>query len=284
MKRIRRTLLFIPGDNPGMIQNAGIFGADSVVFDLEDAVSISEKDSARILVRNALKEVNFYNTETIVRINSIDSIYGREDIQSIIKSNPMGFMIPKASVENIIEVSKLIGNQDINIFPIIESAYGLVNISNIINSSDKICAILFGAEDFTADMGIERTKEGNEIFYARNRIATACKAFGIDAIDTPYIDISDEEGLFMDTGVGKSFGMTGKAAINPRQIDIINEVFMPSNEEIEEALKIIEISDKAIKKGKGVLTIDGKMIDAPIIARAENILKIAKLANLEVIF
>lgn len=268
-------MLFIPGDNPGMIQNAGVFGADSIVFDLEDAVSITEKDSARILVKNALKEINYYNSETIVRINSIDSKYGKEDIQSIIKSNPMGLMIPKASVENIKKISNLIESQDINIIPIIEGAKSLENITNIINVSNKICAVLFGAEDFTADMGIKRTKKGNEIFYARNRIATVCKAYDIDAIDTPYTDINDEEGLKIDTRIGKSVGMTGKAAINPRQIDTINEVYAPTNTEIEDAIRIIEISSKAI--GKGVLSIDGKMIDAPIIARAKNILKIAEL-------
>lgn len=263
-----------------MIQNAGVFGADSIIFDLEDAVSLSEKDSARTLVRNALKKVNFYNTETIVRINSLESEYGIEDVKEIIKSKPMGIMVPKATAENIKEVSKLTGDNEINIIPIIESAYSLEYITNIIKASDKISGILFGAEDFTADMGIERTKEGKEIFYARNKIAAVCKAFGIDAIDTPYTDINDEEGLIIDTKTGKSVGMTGKAAINPRQIDTINEVYTPTRTEIEEARRIVEISSKAIEGGKGVLSIDGKMIDAPIIARAENILKIAKQADL----
>jgi len=280
LNKLRRTMLFIPGDNPGMIQNADVFGADSVIIDLEDAVGATEKDSSRLLVRNALANLDLGNVETVVRINGMDTEEGALDIKALLLARPDGIMVPKATVEYMETVHEMIKDTEITLFPIIEGAYSLETVTDIIKSSDRIKGLLFGAEDFTADMGIKRTKEGSEIFYARNRIAAACKAFGLDAIDTPFTDTNDEKGLERDTLVGKSLGMTGKAAINPRQIESINSVYSPSGEEIDEATRIINAAQKAAREGKGVISLDGKMIDAPIISRAEKVVEIARQAQL----
>lgn len=288
MARLRRTMLFIPGNNPNMIQNAGILGADSIILDLEDSVSIEEKDAARDLVYNALKYVDFYDCEIVVRINSPSSLFGMEDIQVITKAKPHALMIPMATSEDMEEVCKLVGEIErkegilentIKLIPIAETAYSIENISDIISASNRTIAVLLGAEDLTADLEVTRTKEGQEIFYARSRIAHICKTYKIDAIDTPFADVNDLEGLRKDTIRGKSLGMTAKAAINPRQIDVINEVFTPTMEEIEYAQNVIKAMEEAKREGKGVFSYQGKMVDAPIIHRAETILKKAKAAG-----
>ena len=280
MNKLRRTMLFIPGDNPGMIQNADVFGADSVIIDLEDAVGVNEKDSSRLLVGNALKTLDLSAVETVVRINGMDTTEGSKDIKVLLEAKPDGIMVPKATAEYIKTVHEMTKNSGIKLFPIIEGAYSLETVTDIIKASDRIEGVLFGAEDFTADMGIKRTKSGEEIFYARNRIAAVCKAMGVDAIDTPFTDTNDEEGLAKDTLTGKSLGMTGKAAINPRQIKKINEVYSPTCDEINESFRIIEAADRAAAEGKGVISLDGKMIDAPIISRAEKVIEIARQAEL----
>jgi citrate lyase subunit beta / citryl-CoA lyase len=288
MKRLRRTMLFIPGNNPGMLQNAGIMGADAVILDLEDAVSIAEKDSARILVREAIKNIDYNGVEVVVRINPLDNEFGPSDVEVIARVKPHALLVPKADEIEIAEIHKLLERIEeeegfekgsIAVIPLIETAYGLENVYNVIRSSDRVSAVLLGAEDLTADLGIKRSKEGEEIFYARNKVATACKAMKIDAIDTPYTDINDFEGLEKDTIRAKSLGMSGKAVINPRQIDTIHHVFAPSEEEIKHGLRIIEAMEEAKREGKGVFSLDGKMVDAPIINRALNTLEMARLVG-----
>jgi citrate lyase subunit beta/citryl-CoA lyase len=289
MDRLRRTMLFIPGNNPGMLQNAGILGADSIILCLEDAVSLGEKDAARILVRNAIKNVNFYNSEVVVRINPLSTDFGSEDVREIAEVLPHALMVPKATEEDIILVDEMLSKVEeekgfekgsIKIFPLIETAYGLENVYGITKASKRNTGVLLGAEDLTADLGIKRTKEGEEIFYARSKVAAACKALRVDAIDTPFTDLDDMESFIKDINKAKSLGMTGKAAINPRQIDTIHEVFAPTEDEIRYARRVMEATDTAKREGKGVFSLDGKMVDAPIIARAETILKKAKLAGL----
>ncbi len=289
MKKLRRTMLFMPGNNPGMIQNAGILGADSIILDLEDAVSITEKDAARILVKNAIKNVNFYETELTVRINPLSTAFGFEDLDTIARVRPDAIMVPKATVEDIKTVCKKLEEieneegfekESIKIFPLIESAFGLENIYDILRASPRIVGMLLGAEDLTADLEIKRSREGEEIFYARNRAVVACRACKVDAIDTPFSDMEDMEGFIKDIQKAKSLGMTGKAAINPRQIDTIHHVFAPSESEIIYAQRVMMAQEEAKREGKGVFSLDGKMVDAPIIARAQNILNKAKLAGL----
>ncbi|MCC5908881.1 MAG: HpcH/HpaI aldolase/citrate lyase family protein [Clostridiaceae bacterium] len=289
MERLRRTMLFMPGNNPSMLQNAGILGADSIILDLEDAVSITEKDAARILVRNAIKNVEFYGTEVVVRINPLSSSFGLKDVEEIAKAKPDAIMVPKATEEDIQIVDEMLSSIEtqegfphgsIKIFPLIETAYGLENIDSIIRTSSRAIGVLLGAEDLTADLGIKRTREGEEIFYARSKVASTCRACKVDAIDTPFADMNDCRGFNKDIHKAKSLGLTGKAAINPRQVDTIHEVFAPAEEEIKYALRVIKAMEEAQREGKGVFSLDGKMVDAPIIARAQNVVKKAKLAGL----
>nr|WP_295972643.1 aldolase/citrate lyase family protein [uncultured Bacillus sp.] len=289
MERLRRTMLFMPGNNPGMLQNAPILGADSVILDLEDAVSLTEKDSARILVGQAIKEIDFSKVELVIRINPLDTEFGSKDIDMIARVKPDTLMIPKATEEQLQHIDEMLSKIEteedfligsIKLIPIIETAYGLENVYSIINSSKRVVAVLLGAEDLTSDMGIKRTKEGKEIFYARNRVATACRAARVDAIDTPFTDTNDDQGLAVDTSNGKSLGFTGKASINPRQIDIIHSVFQPSDAEIRYGLRVLAARDEAADKGLGVFSLDGKMVDAPIINRAITTVELAKLLDL----
>lgn len=289
MKKLRRTMLFMPGNNPGMLQNAGILGADSIILDLEDAVSLTEKDSARILVREAIKNVDYSDVEVVVRVNPLTTEYAREDIDVIARVKPDALMIPKATEEELMEINSMLDKieeeeglekESIKLIPLVESAYGVENVYNIIKASKRIVGILLGGEDLTSDLGIKRTKEGEEIFYARNKVAVACKAMKVDAIDTPFTDTNDFEGLEKDTRKAKSLGMTGKASINPRQIDTIHSVYAPTKEEIRHAERVLEAMEEAKREGKGVFSLDGKMVDAPIINRAKTTIDLAKVLGL----
>lgn len=279
-------MLFMPGNNSGMLQNAGILGADSIILDLEDAVSLTEKDSARILVKEAIKNVDYKNVEVVVRINPFTTEYAQEDIEVIARVKPDALMIPKATEEELeaideiltnIETQEGFANGSIKLIPIVETAYGVENVYNIIKSCNRIVAILLGGEDLTSDLGIKRTKDGKEIFYARNRVAIACKAMKIDSIDTPFTDTNDFEGLVKDTFNAKSLGLTGKSAINPRQIDTIHSVYSPTEGEIKYAKRVLDAMVTAEEDGKGVFSLDGKMVDAPVINRAKNTVELATL-------
>lgn len=289
MKKLRRTMLFMPGNNPGMLLNAPILGADSVILDLEDAVSIAEKDSARILVREAITNLDYSNVELVVRVNPMDNEFGPIDLDVIGRVKPDALLIPKADEEEIrlvdsklTEIEKEEGFEEnsIKLIPLIETAFGLENVYNVIKASKRVTAILLGGEDLTADMGIKRTKEGEEVFYARNRVATACRAARIDSIDTPFTDTNDPEGLAKDTAKAKSIGMTGKAAINPRQIDVIHSVYAPTEAEIKHSLRVLDAMEEALKEGKGVFALDGKMVDAPVLNRAKNTVELARILQL----
>jgi len=289
MKKLRRTMLFMPGNNPGMLQNAGILGSDSIILDLEDAVSLTEKDSARILVREAIKNVDYSNVEVVVRINPLSTEYANEDIDVIARVKPDALMVPKATEEELEEIDRRLTKienkegfeaKSIKLIPIVESAYGVENVYTIIKASDRVVGVLLGGEDYTSDMGIKRTKIGEEIFYARNRVAIACRAMRVDAIDTPFTDTNDSEGLLVDTTKAKSLGMTGKASINPRQIDRIHSVFAPTAAEIRHAERVLEAMEEAEKEGKGVFSLDGKMVDAPVINRAKTTVELAKVLGL----
>lgn len=277
MKRLRRSMLFMPGNNPGMLQDAAILGADSIILDLEDAVSLTEKDSARILVREAIKTLDYSQVEVVVRVNPLDTEFGPHDVDVIARVKPDTLLIPKANEEEIKLVDKMLDQIEteegylagsIKLIALIETALGLENVYNIIQASKRMVGVLLGGEDLTSDLGIERTKEGEEIFYARNKVATACRALKVDSIDTPFTDTNDYEGLGKDTAKAKSLGLTGKSAINPRQIEIIHSVFAPTEAELKHALRVLDAMEEAEKEGKGVCSLDGKMIDAPVINRA----------------
>ncbi len=275
MKGLRRTFQFIPSSNPGMLQTADILGADSIIFDLEDAVAITEKDSAAALLREALLSFDYKNIETVVRINPPETEFGKKDFESL-KGLPVdGIMVPKATVETM-KLALELG--EINDFrgtyiPLIETAMGVEEVYEIIRLSDRIDGILLGGEDLTSDLGVVRTKEGNEINYARTRVVSACKAGKITAIDTPFTDTDDIEGLRKDTEYAKSIGMNAKSSISPRHIDTIHEVFRPLEKDVRYALRVMEAKDLAAKEGRGVFSLNGKMVDAPIIMRAEEVIR-----------
>lgn len=275
---MRRTMLFMPGNNPGMLQDAAILGADSIILDLEDAVSLSEKDSARILVREAIKAIDYSQVEVVVRMNPLDTEYGPSDVKVIAGVRPDALLIPKANEEGVRELEARLEQIEkeggfppgsIKLIALIETALGLETVYQVIQASKRITGVLLGGEDLTADLGVERTKAGEEIFYARNKIATVCRALKVDAIDTPFTDINDYDGLAKDTAKAKSLGLTGKAAINPRQIETIHSVFAPTEAELNYALQVLAAMKEAEREGKGCCSLNGKMIDAPVINRAK---------------
>jgi citrate lyase subunit beta/citryl-CoA lyase len=286
--RLRRTMLFIPGNNPGMLQNGDVFGADSVILDLEDAVAPQEKDAARLLVAHALKTVEYGSSEKVVRINPLDS-FGAEDIKAIVPCQPDALLVPKVeSVQDMEEVTALVaaaeskGQQPVALIALLETPQGIAQAYQIAQTKGRLVALALGAEDYTAGLGATRTKEGREIFTARTLVINAAAAAGIQSLDTPFTDANDEVGLHQDTLTGKELGFKGKLAINPRQIDVIHSVFNPTLATIEWAQQVIEAIRKAESEGSGVASLHGKMVDAPIVARAESILKLAQFIGMEV--
>ena len=277
---MRRSLLFIPGNNPAMLANADIFGADSVIFDLEDAVSPQEKDNARNLLHFYLEEHKNNPMEVVIRINGLDTIYYTKDLESVVSDSIDTIMLPKARVSYLRELDKILTDiekkknmkKHIGIIPIVELAISLIEVESIA-ACKRVDGILLGAEDFTSDMEVQRTKEGREIEYARSRVAVACKAYSLDAIDTPFTDVNDSEGLKKDILHSLELGMNAKAAIHPNQLDAINKLFMPQEKLITWAKRVIAASEDAKKKGIGVFSLDGKMVDKPVMERATKIMK-----------
>ena len=280
---MRRSLLFIPGNNPAMLSNADVFGSDGVIFDLEDAVNVVEKDNARNLIHYYLEDHPNLDLEVVVRINGLDTEFYQADLDMIVSDNIDAIMLPKARITYLEELDKLLTKYEkerrlkkkIKILPIIELAISVLEVDKIA-SMNRVDRILLGAEDLSSDMEVARTKEGKEIEYARCRVATACKAYQIDAIDTPFTDVNDKEGLTKDCLNAQTLGMNAKAAIHPNQIDTINEVFLPSEKLINWALRVKQASDEASAKGIGVFSLDGKMVDKPVMDRANKILAKAK--------
>lgn len=280
----RRCLLFMPGNNPGMLISADVLGADTVILDLEDSVSVHEKDAARHLVREALSFLPFRHAEVGVRINPLDSPFWLHDLEAIIPTGPDSIIIPKASVESVTTMDREINRirqesgiaKKIAYLPIIETAMGLLDIRDIATCSDRIEALILGAEDLSADLGVKRTKGGKEIEYARFVTVTAARALRLDAIDTPFTDTEDYEGLAADTAFARSVGFSGKLAINPRQVETILEGFSPTQAEISEAMEILQSAEQARTNGLGVFNHRGKMVDLPVIRRAENLIAAAR--------
>lgn len=289
---MRRSMLFMPGNNAGMLLNADFLGADSIILDLEDAVSTAEKDAARILVRNAISTLEYTKSEVIVRINPLDSPFYASDINEIVPTKPSMLMLPKVSSrEDVLAYDELVTKREkecgmeegtIKFIPLIETALGIENAYAIASSHSRVVAVLLGAEDLSADLGCKRTKEGNEIAYSRGRIVCAAKAAKIACYDTPFTDVNDDEGLKKDAALAKSLGFTGKASISPRHVNAINTVFSPTMAEIEYASEVLRTIKKAKAEGLGVVSLKGKMIDAPIVARAEQVLQAARELGVDI--
>jgi len=281
----RRSRLYLPGNNPYLFQGISYYSADGIILDLEDAVPPEEKDTARMLVSYALKNLDFGKSEKMVRINPLD-ICGAEDIEAVIQNKPDILLIPKCeseydvkkTVEQIEKFEKKysINSHYVKIIPIIESAKGVNNAEDIALASDRIAALAFGAEDYTASLGVSKTKSEKELLYAKQVIVNAAKGAGIQASDTVYADIDDIEGLKTSTENSKMLGFDGRGAIHPSQIEIIHSVFNPDKKEIDKAKQIIDAFDNAKKEGLGVIKLNGKMIDMPVVLRAMRILRIAE--------
>ena len=284
-------MLFLPGNNPNMIINAGCLGSDAIIFDLEDAVAPAEKDAARILVRNTLRHTDLSGCEVIVRINSVDTDYWRADLDAILPEKPNVILLPKASTpadvlladSYISELEEKLGFEPMSValMPLIETALGVENSFAIASSTKRVCALFLGAEDLTADLRCKRTKAGREIEYSRTRLVVAARAAGVDVYDTPFTDVNDDEGIVADATLAKSLGFTGKASISPRHVEVINQVFSPTLAEIDYAYEVMDAIALAKKQGKGAISLYGKMIDAPIVARAEQTIAMAEALGLD---
>ena len=288
---MRRSMLFLPGNNPNMLINASCLGADAVIFDLEDAVSPAEKDAARILVRNTMRYMDLAGCEVIVRINSVDTTYWKEDLELILPEKPDLILLPKTSNasdalvadEYMSELEEKLGMEKntVGLMPLIETAAGVENAYAIASCTERVVALFLGAEDLTADLQCKRTKEGREIEYARCRLVVAARAAGKDVYDTPFTDVNDDEGIYTDASLAKALGFTGKASISPRHIDAINSVFSPTEAEVEYAYEVMDAIRLAKEMGKGAIALRGKMIDAPIVARAERTIAMAKALGMD---
>lgn len=277
----------MPGNNPAMLQNSDVFEADAVIYDLEDAVSVTEKDSARKLVAEFLRSQKSLPMEVVVRINGLDTDYYQDDLKAIVSDKMDTIMLPKADYEFLVQLDKLLADietqkgltKKIKVIPIIELAKSVLEIEKIV-TAPRVDGVLLGAEDLSSDMDVIRTKKGDEILYARQRLVMACSAFKIDSIDTPFTDTNDNEGLKTDCEFACSIGFTSKSAIHPNQVGVINKTFVPTKEKIEWALRVETANAEALKKGLGVFSLDGKMVDKPVIERANKILKKAKAYKL----
>lgn len=290
MERLRRTMMFVPGSNPSMIKEAYIYGADSIMFDLEDAVAITEKDSARFLVYNALKTVDYGSTELVVRINGLDTPFGKDDIEAVVRAGVHVIRLPKTErkedileVEAVIEeVERKIGRKigSTKMMAAIESPIGVINAYEIASASKRLIAIALGAEDYVTNMKTKRYANGLELLGARTQIIIAARAAGIYAIDTVYTEVDNEEGFKNEVELIKQLGFDGKSVINPRQIPLVNQVYTPSVDEIKKSMNIIRAAKDAEERGLGVISLNGKMIDKPIVDRAERVLQLASAVGL----
>ncbi|MEX0986932.1 MAG: aldolase/citrate lyase family protein [Bacteroidales bacterium] len=282
-ERFRMSRLYIPGNNPAMMINAGIHEPDGIILDLEDSVAPEKKFEARILVRNVLRNINFYGAERMVRINQLP--LGLEDAAVVVPHFTDLLLIPKCEeVWQIREVEKVIestlesagSEREVYLMPIIESALGVENAFQLATASGRVAAVAVGLEDLTADLGVSRTAGGKETFYARSRIVNACKAAGIQPIDSVYSDVGNPEGLLENVKESSALGFEGMGCIHPGQIKVIHEGFKPSEAEVERAREVKDAFDEARKKGMAVVALGSKMIDAPVVARAERTLLLAK--------
>ncbi len=276
-KNLRRSRMYVPGNSPRMMNSAGVYGCDCLILDLEDSVAFEQKEDARYLIKNALKYVDFGNSELWVRVNSNSM---KEDVSVVKYGVPYGICLPKAErgedvviLEGILEEEGL----DAKIMPIVESALGVENISEILDASDRVVAVAFGAEDFTRDMGGKRTWDS--LFYARSKIAVSAKAHGVQALDTIYPNVENMEGLREETMRIVEMGFDGKGVIHPNQIEIVHECFTPTEDEIKEAKKILEAVGEAKAKGLGTASLNGKMIDLPVEKKARRTLERAGIVE-----
>ena len=279
--RLRRSMMFVPGNNPGMIRDAHIYGADSIMFDLEDSVAYTEKDAARLLVYNALRSLNFGSRETVVRINDLSSGLGIEDLEAVVRAGVQVVRLPKTdSAQDVIDCEREIARIEresgipvgtTGMMAAIESANGVLNAAEIARASNRLIGIALGAEDYVTDLKTTRS-DGIELLFARCMILNAARAAGIAALDTVYSDVNNEEGFLAEAMLIKKLGFDGKSVINPRQIEPLHRVFMPSEKDLNKARLIMAAIEEANARGSDVASLKGKMIDKPVVTRARRLL------------
>lgn len=283
--RLRRSMMFVPGNNPGMIADSRIYKADSIMFDLEDSVSITEKDAARFLVYNALKTIDFGKKEIVVRINDLSSGLGIKDLEAIIPGGVHVVRLPKTDcAQDVIDCEKEITRIEIKhgipvgsvgMMAAIESANGVLNAREIAHASDRLIGIALGAEDYVTDMKTTRS-DGTELAFARSMILHAARSAGIAALDTVFSNVNDDEGFLTEATIIKKMGFDGKSVINPRQIDPLHKCLIPSQKDLDKAYAIMEAIAEANAKGSGVASLKGKMIDRPVVLRAQRLIALAE--------
>ena len=265
--------MFVPGNNPGMMADAHIYGPDSIMLDLEDSVTMAEKDAARLLVYNALKTIDYGDTEMVVRINPLNTPYGKKDVEAVVKAGVDVIRMPKTeTADEVREVEAEILKW--------ETELGCVGRTKIMAAIESALGIALGAEDYCANLKTQRTQGDNpnfgiELLLARQTIVVAARAAGIDALDTVYSNLNDMDTFRREVELIKALGFDGKSIINPRQIEIINEVFAPKEKDIEKALKILAAIKEAEAKGSGVIAVNGKMVDKPVVIRAQHTIDLA---------
>lgn len=283
---LRRSLLYVPGSSLKKMNKALSLNADSIIFDLEDSVSLQEKDQARKNVAEFILKAKGIGKEILVRINDPKSFFGIEDILKIVPKRPDALIIPKADENNMITADNMINaiessfgleKNKVKMIPLIETTYSITNAYKILSLSKRINGVQFGAEDLTMEMNIKRTRRGDELWYARSMLIFAGRALELDIIDSPFTDIEDERGLIDETTKINELGMTGKTCIHPAQLSVVNNIFNPRLEDVEYARRVVEYYETSIKKGKGAFSLDGKMIDNPIVERAKKMIEKAEL-------
>jgi citrate lyase subunit beta/citryl-CoA lyase len=272
-------MLYLPGNNPNMLLRGHLFKPDGLVLDLEDAVAMREKDAARILVRDVLRQGNFGTCEVTVRINGMDTSYWKEDLEAVVPAGIHGIRVPKVEDpkdmvlldETLSEIETRAGVPlgKTLVFCLLETAKGIWRAYEIATASKRVTAIIPGGEDLTADLRTNRSAEGTELEGVRKMLVLAARAAGVDALDTVFPRITDDEGLRKEVGFIKQLGFDGKSVIHPNQIPIIHDVFTPTEKEIEKAKRIVAAAKEAAERGLGAVSVDGRMVDRPVVKRAE---------------
>lgn len=288
--KLRRSMLFVPGNNPAMVKDAHIYGSDSIIFDLEDAVSPAEKDAARLLVYSALRTIDYGATELVVRVNGLDTPWFEADVEAMVRGGIEVIRLPKTeTAEDIRHLEALVAATEraagipegrVKLMAALESPLAIINAYEIARSSPRLIGIALSAEDFVTSMKTNRSPEGVELFEARGRIVIAARAAGVMALDTVFTDINDQEGFLREVRLIKQMGFDGKSVVNPNQIPLVHAAFAPTEDEVRKARRVIEAAREAEARGLGVVSLDGKMIDKPIVVRAERVLALAEASGI----
>lgn len=278
----RRSLLYVPGDSLRKVTKASTLPADTLILDLEDGVALSQKEAARLTVRQALREIDFGPRERLVRLNNVNGPLAQQDLVITIEARPDGYVVPKVeSAEDLLAVSHFIDEQEslhgwpaghIRLLAMIETARAIMNLREIAQATPRLDVLIFGAEDFAASIGAVRTRENSELFYARSALVTAAGAYDLQAIDLVFVGLDDPAGLEAECSNGRQLGFVGKTVIHPGQIETANRIFAPAAAEVDAARRLVAAFDEHQQAGAGAFAYEGKMVDMPVIRLAQRLL------------